>query len=77
MGMLYAWATPEYMLWNMTIGQLILLHNEAVAIRTPKKEGERDHSADELLERREEIRQTFPELREIWERKYGDVSDGE
>lgn len=69
--MLYAWATPDYLLWHMTIGQLILLYNAAVEVRTPRKKGE--HDAEELRERRDQIRDQFPELRELWESKYGDV----
>jgi hypothetical protein len=77
MGMLYAWATPDYLLWHMTIGQVIMLHNKAIEIRTPKKDGQAEHDADELVARRDEIRRTFPELREMWEHKYGDVTNGE
>lgn len=72
MGLLYAWATPEHLLWNMTIGQVIMLHNRGVEIKYPKPNKPGERSYEELAEAREDIRRMFPELRD----KYGDV-DGD
>lgn len=36
MGLLFAWATPEYLLWQMTIGQIVLYHNLGLEIKYPK-----------------------------------------
>jgi hypothetical protein len=61
MGMLYAWATPEYLLWRMTIGQVILMHNRAMEIKYPdpdKKESE-FQSADDVVAKREELRKLY------------------
>jgi len=35
MAFLYPWATKEYLLWNMTIGQIILYHNKGVELQWP------------------------------------------
>ena len=62
MGMMYAWATPDYMLWNMTIGQIILLHNKAVEIRTPPEPGKKEsalNSAEDVKAKREELRKLY------------------
>jgi hypothetical protein len=62
MGMLYAWATPEYVMWHMTIGQAILLHNHAVDIRNPKPEVEKGssfQSAEDVKRKREELVQLY------------------
>jgi hypothetical protein len=76
MGLLYAWATKEYLLWEMTIGQIILYHNKGMEIKYPdpnKKSGPSllNYSADELRKIRDEImpRQTKEEL----QAKYGDI----
>jgi len=33
MALLYPWATKEYLLWNMTVGQILLYHNKGIAIK--------------------------------------------
>jgi hypothetical protein len=60
MGMLYAWATPEYLMWNMTIGQILLLHNLAVDIRSPEeKKSTGLSSAAEVVAKRDELRKLY------------------
>lgn len=62
MGMFYSWATPDYLLWHMTIGQVILMHNRAVEIRTPKdprEKGSQFSSAEEVKAKREELRKLY------------------
>jgi hypothetical protein len=65
MGMLYAWATPEYLLWHMTIGQVIMLHNYAVEIRSPDTESDTGttlKSADAVRAKREELRKLYGDI---------------
>lgn len=38
MGMMYAWATKEYLFWEMTIGQIILYFNKGMEIKYPSSE---------------------------------------
>lgn len=66
MGMFYAWATPDYLMWHMTIGQVILLHNKAVEIRSPEKPetGSRFSSAEEVKAKREELRKLYGSIEE-------------
>lgn len=62
MGMLYAWATPEHLLWEMTLGQVILLHNKAIEIRTPTdpdKPKTTLKTADDVLRVREQLREQY------------------
>jgi hypothetical protein len=33
MALLYPWATKEYLLWNMSIGQIIFYHNKGIKIK--------------------------------------------
>jgi hypothetical protein len=54
MGMLYAWATKEYLLWNMTIGQIIMYIQEANNITSGKKD--KPELTKESIEELEQIR---------------------
>lgn len=70
MGQMYAWATKEYILWNMTIGQLIMYLNEGIRQKYPdsgKKQMKRavEKSHEELKRIKEELRRT-----------YGDIGNG-
>lgn len=74
---MYAWATPEYILWHMTLGQVFLLHNRGVEIKYPdpnRKAGGSGLSYEELADAREEMRANG--LLDDLERKYGDI-DGD
>lgn len=65
MGLMYSWATKEYLLWEMTIGQIILYLNKGIKIQNGEKEeapGLANKSVDELRAIRDEYR-----------RKYGDI----
>ena len=48
MGLLYAWATPEYLLWRMSFGQIIMYHNLGVELKhgKPKEEDVPDSLAN-------------------------------
>ena len=70
MGLLYGWATPEYVLWHMTIGQVFMLHNRGVELKYPSQNNGID--ADAVAEAQAE----FAEMRERWPELYGDI-DGD
>jgi len=38
MALMYPWATREYLMWSMTIGQLVLYHNLGMEMKYGKKE---------------------------------------
>jgi hypothetical protein len=38
MALMYAWATKEYLLWEMTIGQIIMYNNKGIAIQNGESE---------------------------------------
>lgn len=66
MALLYPWATKEYLLWEMTIGQLIMYHNAGIEIKYPaprKAEGKSlsDMSPEERKEAREAARRMMRE----------------
>jgi len=50
MALLFPWATKEYLLWNMTIGQIVMYHNKAVELRSGAAPGLVNKSAKELRE---------------------------
>lgn len=76
MALLFPWATREYLLWKMSLGQLVYYHNEAIAQKTPTKRtaagksipslAEKPHS--ELVKLREELRKQYGAI--------GEISDG-
>ena len=76
MALLYPWATKEYILWQMSLGQVILYLNVGMDIKYPeiKKEGQKDK-----LKAREEmvalgLLEPEPSKEEL-EKKYGDIDD--
>jgi hypothetical protein len=81
MGLMYSWATREYLLWNMTIGQIFLYRNNGIKIQNrinEKAPGLLDKSPKELRKLKEELkemqeleRQTT--LKQQMQQKYGDV----
>lgn len=85
MALMYPWATKEYLLWNMSIGQIILYHNIGMEIKYGKGKsggaalGLTGLSAEELRRMRDEIMPrpdpdpdaTRTRLRE----QYGDIGD--
>jgi len=36
MALLFPWATKEYLLWQMSIGQIVMYHNIGVEIKYPQ-----------------------------------------
>ena len=57
MALLFPWATKEYLLWNMTIGQIVMYHNKAMDIKNGKdrKSSLVNKSASELRKIRDNI----------------------
>lgn len=65
---MYPWATKEYLLWEMTIGQIIFYYNKGISI----KNGEKDNvelDGDNL----EELKKIREQMREDYRKQYGDV----
>jgi hypothetical protein len=84
MALLYPWATKEYLLWEMTIGQIILYHNKGMEIKYPdpnKKSnypGLNEKSIDELRSMRDDARTQFESekaenMKKELKAKYGDI----
>ena len=65
MALLYPWATKEYLLWNMSIGQIIMYHNLGIEMKYGKREKPR--KASEMTHA--ELKAVRSEIR----RKYGDI----
>ena len=57
MALLFPWATKEYLLWNMTIGQIVMYYNKAMDIKNGKggKSKFANKSASELKKIRDDI----------------------
>lgn len=82
MALLYPWATKEYLLWNMTIGQIILYHNKGIAIKNGDTgEGSNgpglvNKPVEELRKMRDDARAQFEAediLKKQMAEKYGDI----
>lgn len=80
MALMYPWATKDYLLWDMSIGQIIMYHNMGTELKygTGKKSGGLlDKGEDELRAMRDDVRDRFEaEARRAELRaKYGDIDD--
>lgn len=67
MGMMYSWATKEYILWQMTWAQLLLYINEGLNQKYPQSERQNAKKAvemgyDELKAKREELRRLYGKI---------------
>lgn len=66
MALLYPWATKDYLLWEMSLAQIILYHNLGIEAKYPKPEGQeynaRDMSPNELKKIRDELRDQYGEI---------------
>jgi hypothetical protein len=66
MALLYPWATKEYLLWNMSLGQIIMY----LALGSEQKYGKPEPQAptyagkshEELAEERAKLRQLFGDI---------------
>ena len=64
MAILYPWATKEYVLWEMSLAQIILYLNIGADIKNPKPKGNPESlidygDADEVLKKKEELRKLY------------------
>lgn len=81
MGLMYAWATKEYLLWKMSIGQIILYHNKGMEIKYPSSgkdaaPGLVEKNVDELRKIRDEMKkqsESTTKTREELEAQYGAI----
>ena len=65
MALLFPWATKEYLLWEMSLSQVILYHNTGVDIKYPKptddKSVVKNLSKKELRKQAKESKRIFAE----------------
>jgi len=89
MALLYPWATKEYLLWEMSLGQILMYFNLGMDTKYPKPEGDGKsvlaHKSHEELKRLREEMKTLGlvdkeqkakedrETKEALSRKYGDI----
>jgi hypothetical protein len=81
MALMFPWATKEYLLWEMTIGQIVMYHNHAMEIKygVKPKGSLSGKSAGELRKMRDEIMDSVAEEEakarqaEEMKRKYGAI----
>jgi hypothetical protein len=67
MGLLYAWATKEYLLEQMSFGQIVMYHHYGLEIKYPKvsendkpvSQSLKDKSPEELKVYREQLRKQY------------------
>lgn len=59
MAILFPWATKEYLLWEMSLPQIIMYHSRGLEAKYPKAKAEKetlkDMSYDELKAKRQEF----------------------
>lgn len=77
MALLYPWATKEYLLWEMSISQVILYHNLGVELKFGKGDsraaaGLVDKDEDELRAIRDEVR-SWDQTKADLKAKYGEI----
>lgn len=79
MALLYPWATKEYLLWQMSIGQILLYHNIGMELKYGNGKSETpglaDLEADELRKIRDEVLGSVepPDRRDEMRAKYGAI----
>ena len=81
MALLYPWATKDYLLWEMSLGQIVMYHNLGIEMKYGGGSGKRkatDMSYQELKALREEARKQLGEQKTAERKaqlraKYGDI----
>jgi len=84
MALLYPWATKEYLLWEMTIGQVVAYHNIGIEIKygpskdPNEKQSIKNMSRKEVGELQRDARRLMDEAKSKenksqYREKYGDV----
>lgn len=63
MALLYPWATKEYLLWKMSLGQIIMYYNLGIDTKYPKSDNSsqplKNLPPEQLKELRDEIRAMY------------------
>jgi len=62
MALLYPWATKEYLLWQMSLGQIVMYYNLGSDTKYGKPEGTpsvRNMSPEQLTKLRDELRKQY------------------
>jgi len=71
MALMFPWATKEYLLWEMSLGQIVMYHNLAIEIKSGKAaDGGEDgkpkslteYTYDELKAKRDELRAQYGDI---------------
>jgi len=66
MALLYPWATKEYLLWEMSLPQIILYHNLGMELKYGKQEDKPIKPSEmeyhDLKALRDELRQTYGKI---------------
>jgi hypothetical protein len=81
MALLYPWATKEYILYHMSLGQVILYYNIGIETKFGKSEETLEQERQEKLRAvRDEMYENGllvrDEKKEELKRQYGDIEDG-
>jgi hypothetical protein len=84
MALLYPWATKEYLLWQMSLGQIIMYHNLGLEMKYPAPPGKgvAGMSSDQLRKSFEEMKalgliekKQEADMRQTLREKYGAIDD--
>lgn len=75
MALMYPWATKEYLLWEMSLGQIVMYHNLGIELKhgggtRGGKKTLRGANASEIRMAREEARRQLG-MADAMRRKYG------
>ena len=65
MALLYPWATKEYLLWKMSLGQIVFYYNLGCDTKYGKQEGTpslKNMTPDQLVKLRAELREQYGEI---------------
>ena len=69
MALMYPWASREYLLWQMTIGQIFMYHNLGLEMKYPTKPEDPDNPKPLHDMNHEELTEWKTEMSD----KYGDT----
>lgn len=76
MALMYPWATKEYLLWKMSLGQIIMYYNLGFDQLYGKESGSKDKDYSEYKKARDEmIEQGLIPSKEELKEKYGNIED--
>jgi hypothetical protein len=65
MGQMYAWADPQYLLWKMSLGQIVMFHNLGCDEKYGKPEGTpslKNMTPEQLTKLRAELREQYGDI---------------